>query len=467
MTARRFARYVPYPIKQGLKYVYGAVPLRVRCGKVFRDTYDFLQESQWWSRRELEEYQMRQLSRLMHHVYDNVPYYRRLLDDRGLKPASFCGVEDLKRLPLLTTDVIEKHKEEFISRAHRANRLAPAHTGGTTGSPLHFWHERRVTGPKERAFFRRMHDWHGYHTRDKAVMLTGSFQPGEKIWYDPLTRCLRLFNPVMTVAKASDYVRLIEDFKPNVLRGYPSLIYPIAHLMNRHGMRLKRHSISGVFCASEKMYAFQRAEIGEAFRCKVVDHYGHHEMLVLMQRCELNKEYHSILEYGITEIIGDDGEEVCGAGKMGEIVGTGFNNYAFPMIRYKTGDWAAVSDGTCACGRAFPLVTDVVGRSGDFILTPSGTLVSPTTIEFAIRYMKHFRDVQLVQVDLDRIDIHIVPDESYIDEEGSQFAEGVRERVGDGVKVTPVIVEEIERPLSQKKQFIKSEISRRHMHINT
>ncbi len=72
-------------MKQGLEYVYGAVPPRFRYSKVFWDTYDFLQKSQWWSGEKLEEYQMHQLSKLLHHTYENVPYYRKVFDERGLK----------------------------------------------------------------------------------------------------------------------------------------------------------------------------------------------------------------------------------------------------------------------------------------------------------------------------------------------------------------------------------------------
>ena len=75
MNARlmQLATSLPHPLKQGLKYVYGAIPPPIRYGKVFRETYAFLQKSQWWSREQLEEYQLEQLSKLLHHSYENVP----------------------------------------------------------------------------------------------------------------------------------------------------------------------------------------------------------------------------------------------------------------------------------------------------------------------------------------------------------------------------------------------------------
>ncbi len=84
--SNQFAANFPRPLKQCLRYAYGALPFGIRYGKVFRETYAFLQESQWWSRERLEEYQLAQLGKLLDHAYENVPYYRRVFDERGLKP---------------------------------------------------------------------------------------------------------------------------------------------------------------------------------------------------------------------------------------------------------------------------------------------------------------------------------------------------------------------------------------------
>ena len=92
-------------LPKSIRYVVGyAIPLPIRYGKVFRDTYDFLQESQWWSKEQLEEYQLQQLSTLLQHVYENVPYYHRIFDERGLKPKDIQDFTDLQMLPYLVND---------------------------------------------------------------------------------------------------------------------------------------------------------------------------------------------------------------------------------------------------------------------------------------------------------------------------------------------------------------------------
>ena len=81
MNLRNLAKSLPYLLKESFKYVYSAIRSRTRYGKVFWDTYNFLQESQWWSREKLEEHQMEQLSKLLRHAYENVPYYRGVFGD--------------------------------------------------------------------------------------------------------------------------------------------------------------------------------------------------------------------------------------------------------------------------------------------------------------------------------------------------------------------------------------------------
>jgi phenylacetate-CoA ligase len=464
---REVARRLPNPIRQGIKYTYGSLPPRLRYGKVFWETYNFLQESQCWSQEKIEEYQIEQLGKLLRHAYENVPYYRKVFDERRLKPKDIKSLEDLRRnFPLLTKETIKKCKDEFISKTHGKHQLKSVHTGGTTGSPLHFFYEEGVSIPKEKAFFWRMWNWHGYRWGDRCLAITGAYEVGDRVQYSPVERCVYLYNPIIDAQHVRDYVDLIKRFRPKVIRAYPSLIFLLARFINQNGLKLKDSSIETVFCASEKILDFQREEIGEAINCKVVDHYGHNEMQVLMQRCEENCEYHVISEYGITEIIGKDGRPVTGYEGEGEIVGTGFNNYAFPMIRYKTEDWAVVSERKCKCGREHPLVKDIIGRSGDFILTPSGKLVSPTTIEFAIDYIKSFNDIQIVQIDIDMIEIQIVPDSSYSEDEGRRFVEGVKARIGEKMHVRIALMDGIERSPSQKRRFIKSEISKQFLGIS-
>src|SRR5665648_516292 len=120
---RNLIRKAPSWIKKPIIYIYGLIPYERRLGKVFWDTYNFLQESQWWSKEKLEEYQMRELEKLLKHAYENVPYYRRVFDERGLKPKDIQSLIDLKKLPYMTKEIIRDNLEDLIARNYPRSKL--------------------------------------------------------------------------------------------------------------------------------------------------------------------------------------------------------------------------------------------------------------------------------------------------------------------------------------------------------
>jgi phenylacetate-CoA ligase len=149
MNTKDLAKNLPYPLKQWLKYVYGAIPSTIRYGKVFRETYDFLQKSQWWSRKELKAYQLQQLSKLLQHAYENVPYYRKVFDERGLKPKDIQDFKDLQQLPYLTKEIIQEKLPDLVARNYLKSKLQYMTTGSSTGILLGFYHENGVSDNKE------------------------------------------------------------------------------------------------------------------------------------------------------------------------------------------------------------------------------------------------------------------------------------------------------------------------------
>jgi phenylacetate-CoA ligase len=108
MNIKRLKKKIPYPMKQGLKYLYGVLPLSLRYGREFSKTYAFLQKSQWWNKEQLENYQMRELEKLLNHAYENVPYYRKIFDERRLKPNNIQSLDDLKNCHIYPRILSEK-----------------------------------------------------------------------------------------------------------------------------------------------------------------------------------------------------------------------------------------------------------------------------------------------------------------------------------------------------------------------
>ena len=431
-----------------LKYFYGKIPYPLRQNRVFRDTYRFIMETQNWDDDRLEELQAFELRRLIIHAYKYVPYYRKLFDRLKIKPADIKDLKDLEIIPLLSKAEVRKHKREFISTIHK-KKLTPALTGGSTGSPLHFWYEKGVTMPRHLAFVWRMWNRYGYTWKDKGVIFKGKYELGESIKYNPLDKNLYFFNPEFTEDKVKKYLYIIKNYKPVIIRGYPSLLFLLSNFINKMGIKVVLPSLKFIFTSSEKLYDFQREEIERAFHTKVYDHYGHNERLAFISQCPDSNYYRVEREYGIVEFIGDEN------GEAKEIVATGFNNYAFPLIRYRTEDWVFTEEDTSS---SLPLVKEIIGRSGDFILTPSGKYISPTLISFSLRYVKNFKNIQIVQKDIDLIVIRLVPDENFDRRDLSLLVKELKNRIEENIHVETQILDTLPSPENYKWRFIKSEI---------
>ena len=205
------ASSLPKPLTQGLKYAYGTIPFSIRSGKVFRETYAFLQESQWWSIEEHKEYQHVQLSKLLHHAYENVPYYRMVFDELGLKPKDILDLKDLQLLPFLTKEIIQENLPNLIARNYPKSKLHYVTTSGSTGIPLEFYYENDITPAKEMAFMLTQWDRVGFKTRDRCIVLRGNVIKSAdkgKFWeYDPINRNLILSSYHLTDENLWQYIR--------------------------------------------------------------------------------------------------------------------------------------------------------------------------------------------------------------------------------------------------------------------
>lgn len=379
MNIQDLKRKVPYPIKQNLRYIYGRVPLPIRYGKVFRETYRFLQESQWWNKERLENYQLKQLEKLLNHAYKNVPYYRKIFEERGLKPKDIRNTDDLKKMPYLTKDIIREHLSDLIAQNYPKSKLQYVTTGGTTGIPLGFYWEKGVTDPKEWAFVWRQWNWAGYRFGEKRIILRGNvinrFKNGNRQWweYNPLDNALILSSFDMTEENLHKYIDKIYRFKPLVIQGYPSSLFIIADFLKKENIKLK--GVKCILTSSETLYQYQRELIEKYFRAGIFDHYGNSERNALIMQC-IKGNYHIIPEYGIMELIRKDGNPVSKEDETGKIIATGFNNYAMPFIRYKTDDLAVYTNEECSCGRKYPLLKTIEGRLQDFFIDKTGSLIT-------------------------------------------------------------------------------------------
>ena len=135
-------------------------------------TLSLFERSQWWSSKDLEDYQNRRLKTLITYAYENVPYYHKLFKSLNLKPIDFKSKKDLSKLPVLSkTDIINNPGEFFVKNINK-HKLIKASTSGSTGKPFEFYMDK-MTLSASRAVGLRAWGFSGYRLGDKTCYNCG------------------------------------------------------------------------------------------------------------------------------------------------------------------------------------------------------------------------------------------------------------------------------------------------------
>jgi len=371
----------------------------------------WLKKTQWLSCQQLQEIQLKLFRSLVRHCYNSVPFYRRMMNERGISAEGIRTLEDIKQFPIINKRDVLEAGDSIVSTRYPKWALHKARTGGSTGTPLVIYRNIFSLG-SEHAFVRRQWDWAGIGFREKcAYIFQRVVAPPDKksarlYDYDPIMKELTLSAYHCSADTAIDYAKLIKDYGIKVVVGYPSAVYLIAKTCIESGFTLDLRVVMSTW---EAMTEPMRNTITEAFGCKVYDFYGSGERVVAIHKCE-RESYHIIPEYGFTELIPMDGYEKG----YYKIVSTGFWNKAMPLIRYEMGDVVAKGDDYCPCGREFAIVKSIIGKEGDVIRTPSGIHLGVTAV-LQLLYIiggaeaSNVLETQFVQDTLDHVIIEYVP----------------------------------------------------------
>lgn len=425
----------------------------------FLNTYRLLKKSQRWSREQLEEYQLQKLGKLLNHAYENVPYYRKVFDSRGLRPSDIKDFNDLPKLPFLTKDIIRDNLDELKARNYSADKFEYVTTGGSTGVPLGFYYQKGVTNAIEWAFIKQLWNKVGYNFWDKCAILRGytvkSADAG-KFWeYSLFGRWLLLSSFHMTDENLLKYIYKIREFKPKFIQAYPSAITILARFMKDNKIE-PFPTVKAILCSSENIYSWQRKLLEDVLKCRVFSFYGHSEKAVLAGECEKSTYYHIFPEYGIVELIGKDGIPMTNENEAGEIVATSLNNFVFPFIRYRTMDLAVPLNTRCECGSNYPLLEKVEGRLQDLVITKDGRLITLTALIFAQHFeaFSRVKEMQIIQEKKGEITVRIVRTRQYSKDDERDILGKMQKIVSDGLDINLEYVDYISRTQSGKYKFL-------------
>lgn len=444
----------PVWLQNTLLSLYGLRLQRRRYGGEHRATLAALRDSQWFTADRLEADQLLQLNTLLLHAGRTTPRYREL----GLGGAKFTTVKQLREIPTLSKDDLRANPANSLSDVARGRKLVEIHTGGTTGTPLTVLCDQRAL-QRNYAFFARLREWAGITRHARVATFAGRTLVSPKQSSPPFWRHNRPANTVLyssyhlSPSTLPAYVEHLAEWKPELIDSYPSSIEPIARYLVSNG--IDRIRPKAIITSSETLAPTVRAVISEAFGAPVFDHYGSAEMGAFISQCERGS-YHANSEFGIVEILRDG--QPAEPGQSGEIVATGFVNRIMPLIRYRTGDMAMISDKTCTCGRSFPVIEELMGRIDDVIITPEGRRIG--RLDPIFKAVDGFYEARIVQDKSDHVRVEYVAGEELVEDQRRIFTRELSNRLGPSMRIDVVRVDRIPRTRGGKLRMVVNELPR-------
>ncbi|MEK7781482.1 MAG: AMP-binding protein [Verrucomicrobiota bacterium] len=312
----------------------------------------------------------------LHHAKMHSPFYRESL--RGLNTSS-----PLTHAPLLDKKTLSERNLDFLC-VPRERIVEIVTTSGTTGEPL-LWmlteaDVRRLARNEKLSF-----ECAGLTARDAvlvAVAMDRCFMAGLAYWLG-----LREIGCGVVRSGASSpllVLEMIQRVQPTAVVGVPSFLRIVAEKARETGVDLKASSVTKLICIGEPIRdaAFNLNASGAALEvawgAKVFSTYGVTELANSLCECEPGQGGHLHSDQLHLEILDDAGQPMAD-GEVGEVVATTFGVEAMPVIRYRTGDCAAMFRAPCACGRTTPRLGPIIGRKNQK-LKFKGTSLYPATL---------------------------------------------------------------------------------------
>ena len=393
----------------------------------------YQQEIECASREEIKKIQNEKIVKQVKHVWDNVPYYRKKMEQKGVSPEDIKSIDDLHKLP-------------FLSKAD----LREAYPYGLMGKPLkdcvRIQSTSGTTGKRVVAFYTQ-HDidlWEECCARAiVAAGGTGSHKVG----------CLTI--PTSS-GNTERQIMFIMDLQATILCCTPSYAAFLGEKMKEMGLGPDDIPLKAGIFGAEAWSEEMRQDIQKTLGIKAYDIYGLTELSGpgVAFECSAQKGMHINEDHFVAEIIDPDTGEVLPDGAQGELVFTSLDKEAFPLLRYRTRDICTLTREKCSCGRTHVRMAKPKGRSDDMLII-RGVNVFPSQIETVL--LKHgYAANYLIIVDrvnnTDTLEVQVeMTPEMFTDNLGEISArqkalvEGLKSMLGIKAKVTLVAPRTIAR----------------------
>lgn len=437
-------------IHNALRDIYHFLPLRLRLGREFWRLYDFYDKIQHLSYEKRREFQMQELRRVVTHAYQHTRYYRRLFDEYDIRASQIQDFSDIKKIPILTKDIVSEHLAEMVSDTVSEKDLIYVMTGGSTGKTLGLY----VTpmSEKKRMAFTWL-NWHcmGYKPGMPCAVLRGNVVKDGWFCYERGDNYLILSTYELSDVNMERYLKKIEEFSPQFIRGYPSALEILAKYILKNNIPFNYNArIRGIATSSEALYPIQKQLIEKAFRARVFDWYGNCEQVGAIGMCAEGR-YHEVMEHSYLEFLDDVGNDAIAG--YANIIGTTFINEAVPFIRYQTGDAVTLGeeDTSCLCGIQARNIECIEGRGADMLKTRNGNLISVTALNSHSDIFDNARRIQYYQDTPGIVVLKIVRAPDFGDDDMKKIRAELGEKFTDQMELRFAFVDDI--PLTPRGKY--------------
>ena len=349
---------------------------------------------------EMKKLQSEKIVKQVKHVYENVAYYRNLMDEKGVKPEDITGIDDLHKLPFLSkADLRDAYPYGLLAKP--LNECVRIHsTSGTTGRRVVAFYTQNDVDLWEDCCARAIMAAGG--TKEDVCQVAygyGLFTGGAGLHGGShKVGCLTL---PMSSGNTERQIQFMEDLGATILCCTPSYAAYIGESLKEQGYKPEDIPLKAGIFGAEPWTEEMRRGIEETLGIKAYDIYGLTETSgpgVAFECCE-QTGMHVNEDHFYPEIINPDTGEVLPVGEKGELVFTALDKEAFPLMRYRTRDICVLSREKCSCGRTLIKMAKPMGRTDDMMII-RGVNVFPSQIETVLLNEGYQPNYQIV---IDRV----------------------------------------------------------------
>lgn len=409
----------------------------------------------------------RNLCRMVAYAYRYVPYYGETFRRLGLTPDGIRTLGDLRRLPLISVEDLQRRPEAFRSTEFRLEDLLPLASSGSTGRPHTVWHDlgSLYTNSTDAERERRMLQviiGRGFRYRSMSISDT----TGQSSAVKAATRANALWPHWLALKRATvlekesleQMTERLNRVQPDQLNGWGSTIAALFEHLDAQGQPFHRPRI--VRYASDALPASARTMIERKYGCEVFSVYQSVEALKLGWECEAHQGYHINADHYPTRIVDAEGCDVAD-GEVGEVVICNLTNRGTVLLNYRTGDLAPRIDAPCPCGRNLPRIGWVEGRSADTLSALDGRRVHFALISPTITERGDVWQYQMVQEARDRLVIRLRTAPECDREALTRAVTAACQRtLGEAMRVETRFVDEIPRTAAGKVRYVINKVER-------